>query len=59
MIDSTRINRNNLCLPAGPLREPISRLTLSDIVVYNSKSKDFDIFIRKNIGIIHNFIKCS
>jgi tetraacyldisaccharide 4'-kinase len=38
LVDSQRRFGNKLCLPAGPLREPISRLQSVDFVVYNGEA---------------------
>lgn len=37
LVDSQRRFGNKLCLPAGPLREPVSRLQSVDFVVYNGE----------------------
>ncbi|OGT71459.1 MAG: tetraacyldisaccharide 4'-kinase [Gammaproteobacteria bacterium RIFCSPLOWO2_02_FULL_57_10] len=43
LIDGERLLGNGLCLPAGPLREPPSRLQEVDHVVVNGIEKDADI----------------
>ncbi|MCG8412630.1 MAG: tetraacyldisaccharide 4'-kinase [Pseudomonadales bacterium] len=35
VVDGTRLFGNELCLPAGPLREPVSRLQSVDLLVVN------------------------
>lgn len=37
LIDSERLFGNGLCLPAGPLREPLDRLQQVDFLVYNGE----------------------
>lgn len=39
VIDSSRRFGNKFCLPAGPLREPISRLKTVDFIVANGKAQ--------------------
>ncbi|MTI63187.1 tetraacyldisaccharide 4'-kinase [Methylophaga sp.] len=38
LVDSQRRFGNKLCLPAGPLREPVSRLQSVNFVVYNGEA---------------------
>lgn len=38
VIDGDRLFGNNFCLPAGPLREPVTRLSEVDFVVCNSST---------------------
>ena len=40
VVDSARGFGNKLCLPAGPLREPIERLNQVDFIVYNGGISD-------------------
>lgn len=40
VVDGQRLFGNGLCLPAGPLREPVSRLQSCDFVVVNGQTVD-------------------
>lgn len=40
LVDGNRRFGNKLCLPAGPLREPMSRLKTVDFVVYNGSEEN-------------------
>jgi len=44
VVDAARGFGNQMLLPAGPLREPVSRLKQVDAVIYNGKPADLDGF---------------
>ncbi len=44
VVDAARGFGNQMLLPAGPLREPVSRLKQVDAVIYNGKPTDLDGF---------------
>lgn len=50
VIDGERRFGNNQCLPAGPLREPVSRLKKIDFIITNGKAQDneFEMVIKAN-----------
>ena len=48
VIDGSRGHGNGLCLPAGPLREPISRLNSVDLVIVNGQQSDHGIYSDAN-----------
>ncbi len=56
VIDSVRGHGNGYCLPAGPLREPLTRLNEVDIVVYSGVSTatpDQDSYSLAFVGLCH------
>ncbi|MEM7610902.1 MAG: tetraacyldisaccharide 4'-kinase [Pseudomonadota bacterium] len=50
VVDSERLHGNGRCLPAGPLREPVSRLADADLVVYSSNADDTRAGYRLNVS---------
>ncbi len=46
VIDGSRRFGNDLCLPAGPLREPVNRLKTVDLVVCNGKARTGEYAVR-------------
>lgn len=50
VIDGERRFGNGRCLPAGPLREPVSRLKSADFVIVNGESADAGIVMRLEAG---------
>lgn len=45
VIDAQRMFGNRLCLPSGPLREPVSRLQSVDLVLFNGADEDQQGFV--------------
>lgn len=53
MVDSRRRFGNGFCLPAGPLRAPVSRLADCDFVIVNGMAKqgEFAMGLRGNVAV--------
>jgi tetraacyldisaccharide 4'-kinase len=51
LLDAQRGLGNGLCLPAGPLREPATRLQSVDFIVYNGGVPDTVEFAQKTFGM--------
>lgn len=49
VVDGERRFGNNLCLPAGPLREPVARLQTADMVVVNGQGEEGEYPMRLSI----------
>lgn len=54
VVDGTRLFGNARCLPAGPLREPVSRLRKVDFVVTNGASMENSFTMQLQPGEIYN-----
>ena len=56
--NSDQLIGNGLSIPSGPLREPLSSLNRSKIVVINgNKNEDFELLIKKISSKIEIFIQ--
>ncbi len=53
VVDAVRQFGNGFCLPAGPLREPVSRLKQVDLVVYNGSHENGEDDCSYALQIIH------
>lgn len=52
--DAGRLYGNGLCLPAGPLRETVSRLSQVDYIVYNVSRGQLDLAIQAKMQLRKN-----
>lgn len=50
VVDGERRHGNGLCMPAGPLREPLSRLESVDLVVVNGVGRQGELEMRLEAG---------
>lgn len=50
VVDGERRHGNGLCMPAGPLREPLSRLASVDLVVVNGAGRPGELEMRLEAG---------
>ena len=50
VVDGERRHGNGLCMPAGPLREPLSRLESVDIVIVNGAGRPGELEMRLQSG---------
>jgi tetraacyldisaccharide 4'-kinase len=52
VVDSERLFGNGLCLPAGPLREPLSRLNMVDFIIHNGgESAEFNMTLTQGAAV--------
>ncbi len=59
VIDGVRRHGNGRCLPAGPLREPVSRLASVDMVVANGGGLSGEVDMRMCPGDAENLVEAS
>jgi tetraacyldisaccharide 4'-kinase len=60
VIDGDRRFGNGFCLPAGPLREPVSRLKHVDMVVVNgNKARDHEFSMQLTGAVAINILTCE
>ena len=59
VVDGVRRFGNAYCLPAGPLREPVSRLKTADFIVNNGGTHDNEVSMKLIPGPLVNLIEPS
>jgi len=53
IVDVSRNHGNGFCIPAGPLREPISRLNSVDLVIYHGETENKNNFYLELTHFVH------
>ena len=56
VVDAQRLFGNQQCLPAGPLREPLSRLKSVDFIIHNGSDKDAEYCMSLHQGVAINLV---
>ena len=59
VVDGVRRHGNGRCIPAGPLREPLSRLASVDLVVVNGAGRQGELEMRLVAGHAVNLVDAS
>jgi len=59
IVDSKRLFGNQHCLPAGPLREPLSRLEQVDFIVHNGSETEAEFTMTTSQGLAINLVDAN